>query len=98
MEDKEPSLTMEPLLSPSKGGKPRVKAARFQVASVGSQGDEGEAESTVGHDENAWTHQNSTRWVSPPGADCLCRSHGAGTGDTVQFTHYAKSLRYYLTR
>ena len=23
------------------------------------------------------------------------RSHG---GDTVQFTHYAKSLRYYLTR
>ena len=31
-----------------------------------------------------------------PTSQHLLRSHGAG--DTVQFTQYAKSLRYYLTR
>ena len=31
MGDKEGSVTMEPLLSPTKSGKVKVKAARFQV-------------------------------------------------------------------
>ena len=31
MGDKESSVTMEPLLSPTKSGKVKVKAARFQV-------------------------------------------------------------------
>merc|ERR1719264_14206 len=84
MGDKDNSVTMEPLLSPTKSAKPKVKAARFQVASVGA-GDAGEGEATgAGNEENGWTHQGSQR------------SHGAG--DTVQFTQYAKSLRYYLTR
>merc|ERR1712013_55197 len=84
MGDKENSVTMEPLLSPTKSGKGKVKAARFQVASVGAgEGGEGEAASP-GVEENGWTHQGSQR------------SHGAG--DTVQFTQYAKSFRYYLTR
>merc|ERR1719264_609070 len=84
MGDKDNSVTMEPLLSPTKSAKPKVKAARFQVASVGA-GDAGEGEAAGGgNEENGWTHQGSQR------------SHGAG--DTVQFTQYAKSLRYYLTR
>jgi len=84
MGDKDSSVTMEPLLSPTKSVKPKVKAARFQVASVGA-GDAGEGEAAgAGNEENGWTHQGSQR------------SHGAG--DTVQFTQYAKSLRYYLTR
>ena len=73
-------MTMEPLLSPSKSVKPKVKAARFQVnykkmevtdpqpllqvASVGA-GDAGEGEAAgAGNDENGWTHQGSQRCLN----------------------------------
>jgi len=62
----------------------KVKAARFQVATVG-QGESTEEEGGLSADENGWTHQGSMR-------------SSTGPGDTVQFTQYAKSLRYYLTR
>jgi hypothetical protein len=62
--------------------KVKVKSARFLVASVTGE-DREKVSSTMGQD--GWTDQGSTR------------SYG-GPGDTVQFTHYAKSLRYYLTR
>jgi len=71
-------VNLEPLLPGSK----KVKAARFQVATVGQGGKE-ESDEAVTSDENGWTHQGSTRSNNP---------------DTVQFTQYAKSLRYYLTR
>ena len=74
MGDKDNSVTMEPLLSPTKSGKAKVKAARFQVnfwklkstgpqpqmqvASVGADAGEGEA---GGNEENGWTHQGSQR-------------------------------------
>ena len=61
MEAREEQVTMEPLLSPGKT-KAKVKAARFQVASVGSgDGEEAKEEVAVGQDENGWTHQNSQR-------------------------------------
>lgn len=90
MADQESVVTMEPLLTQTKG-KGKVKAARFQVARTETEADglgegenEGEDGAPMGQDENGMTHQGSTR------------QHGAG--DTVQFTQYAKSLRYYLTR
>ena len=78
MGDKDSSVTMEPLLSPTKSVKPKVKAARFQVknqklevrdpllllqvASVGA-GDAGEGEAAgAGNEENGWTHQGSQRY------------------------------------
>ena len=80
MGDKDNSVTMEPLLSPTKSVKPKVKAARFQVdnrklkvtdsqslmqvASVGA-GDAGEGEAAgAGNEENGWTHQGSQRCLN----------------------------------
>jgi len=61
----------------------KVKAARFQVASVGQGSKDEETDDGLSADENGWTHQGS---------------QGGQHGDSVQFTQYAKSLRYYLTR
>jgi len=74
--------SMNLTVSPSK----KVKSARFQVATVDhGEEEENDPSTPLTADENGLTHQGSQR------------SHGVG-GDTVQFTQYAKSLRYYLTR